>query len=132
MPITFYADKKPTFVIGKLRNRKDRKHLRYFRNVCCVVTNSNKNKDALDQRVFSSLFPLPPPPRKKKKTRLLRTRNKLENHEGYTNAFLLPFVGYFSQSLLLFGFFLATTMKRRTIAKNVGQGYHARENWLKK
>ena len=66
MPITFHADKKPKVAIGKLRNRKDRKHLRYFRNVYCVVTNYNKNKDTLDQRVFSSLFLLAPPPEKKK------------------------------------------------------------------
>lgn len=62
VPITFHADKKPKFAIDKLRNRKDRKHLRYFRNVYCVVTNYNKNKDTLDQR----------------------TQNKLENHEGLT------------------------------------------------
>ena len=80
VPITFHADKKPKFAIGKLRNRKDCKHLRYFRNVYCVVTNYDKNKDTLDQRVFSSLF-LFAPPRKKRK-RLLRTQNKLENHEG--------------------------------------------------
>ena len=53
-----------------------------------MVTNYNKNKDTLDQRVFSSLLLLaPPPPPPGEKKRLLRTRNKLENHEGLQTYF---------------------------------------------